>query len=321
MLSRVAENLYWFARYIERAENTARIVNVNANLLMDTPKGITPGWQPLIDITGSAQLYRDHYDDFEERSAVRFLVGDMNNPASIASSLHAAREGARTIRDIMQREAWEQLNELYLYARESLQSGIGKRGRYAYLKRIILGAQTITGILSGTMNDDAGYRFVRLGRNLERADMTSRIIDVRSANLLADEHTGVLPYENVQWMSVLKSLSAYQMYRHAMQVRVHRAAVLQFLLLETVFPRSFSHCLGQVNDALGTLPNSEAPLRVAGRLGRLVQGTDVAALSQQDLHEFIDQLQIGLAQVHEAIALTYFLQPAVQEGQTQAQSA
>lgn len=320
MLSRVAESLYWFGRYIERAENTARIVTVNANLLMDTPKGITPGWRPLVDITGSSDLYTENYPDYEERNVVKFLVGDRINPASIASSLHAAREGARTIRDIMQREAWEQLNELYYFARDSLQSGISKRGRYAYLKRIILGAQTITGILAGTMNDDAGYWFVRAGRNLERADMTTRIIDVRSANLLPSEQAGLRPYESVQWMSVLKSLSAYQMYRHSMQVRVRRAAVLQFLLVEPVFPRSFLHCVGEVNMALSLLPRNEAPMRVAGRVARLVQGVDVGKLSQNELHEFIDQLQIGLGQLHEEIARTYFLQPAGQEAE-QLQSA
>ncbi len=112
MLSRVAENLYWLGRYVERAENTGRIVNVNANLLLDLPKGIAPGWKPLIEITGSADLYRKSYDDFEERNVVRFLVGDAQNSGSIISSLSAARENARTIRDIVPREAWEQVNEL-----------------------------------------------------------------------------------------------------------------------------------------------------------------------------------------------------------------
>ncbi|MDX1529610.1 MAG: alpha-E domain-containing protein, partial [Gammaproteobacteria bacterium] len=113
MLSRVAENLYWLGRYMERAENTGRIVNVNGNLLLDLPKGIAPGWQPLIEITGSGNFYRKSYNDFEERNVVKFLVGDPQNPGSIISSLSMARENARTIRDIIPRESWELINELY----------------------------------------------------------------------------------------------------------------------------------------------------------------------------------------------------------------
>jgi uncharacterized alpha-E superfamily protein len=123
MLSRVAENIYWLARYVERAENTARIVTVNANLLLDLPKGIAPGWRPLIDITGANALFEEHYKDYGERQVVRFLLGDERYPGSILSALGAARENCRTIRDVVPREAWEQINELYLFAREELAKG------------------------------------------------------------------------------------------------------------------------------------------------------------------------------------------------------
>ena len=144
MLSRVAQNLYWLGRWVERAENTARLVSVNANLLLDLPRGIAPGWQPLVAITGGEADYRKRYDGYEERNVVRYLVGDASNPSSILSSLVSARENARTIRDIVPREAWELINELYLYGRDNLQGGLSKRGRHAYLAHVIETSQAIT---------------------------------------------------------------------------------------------------------------------------------------------------------------------------------
>lgn len=320
MLSRVAENIYWMARYIERAENTARLIGVSANLLLDLPRGTAPGWEPLIWITGSDDLFRERYGEFSERPVLKFLVGDHQNPSSILASLHAARENARTIRDIVPREAWEQINELYLRAHDQLQAGLTKRGRFEYLRHIILGSQTITGLLAGTMNHDEGYQFVRMGRNLERADMTTRIIDVRSATLLPDESSGLRPFDNIQWMSVLKSLTAYQMYRRSMQVRVRRADVLRFLFQHMEFPRSLHHTIDAVERSVTTLDHNEAPLRVLGRIKRTVLGADVGTLSQADLHAFIDDLQAALGQVHDEVARAYFL-PPLSLGMAQTQTA
>ncbi len=317
MLSRVAENIYWTARYFERAENTARIINVNANLLLDLPKGIAPGWAPLIAIMGSSDLYRERYGDCEERNVLKFLVGDAENPGSIFSSLALARENARTIRDFVPREVWEHINEIYLYARDNVQTGLAKRGRYHYLKQIILGAQTLTGMLAGTMNHDAGYEFLRIGRNLERADMTTRLVDVRSATLLP-EQAGLRPFETIQWMSVLKSLTGYQMYRRKMQVRVRRDDVLRFLFQDRDFPRAFYHCAGQVEQSLNALGRNEGPLRVVGRVKRLVLNADLATLGQSEVHQLIDQLQIGLRDLHDEIVRAYFVIPVAM---TQVQAA
>jgi uncharacterized alpha-E superfamily protein len=318
MLSRVAENLYWLGRYLERAENTARIVNVNAVLLLDLPKGIAPGWKPLIAISGSENLFDERYRDFDERSVVKFLVGDVENPSSILSSLQMARENTRTIRDIVPREAWEDINELYLQARENLQSGLSKRGRYAYLRGILRGAQTLAGMLAGTMNHDAGYEFLRIGRNLERADMTTRIIHVRSASLLPDEISGLMPFENIQWVSVLKSLTAYQMYRRTMQIKVRRAEVLRFLLQDREFPRAVYRCLSAVEEGVSRLPSNDPPLRAINRLQRSVQSIEAESLSRDQLPELVDQLQIGMGQVHDEITRTYYLteSPAQDAGVT-----
>ena len=142
---------------------------------------------------------------------------------------------------------------------------------HAYLSRIIRGAQTLAGMLDGTMSHDVGYEFLRIGRNLERADMTTRIIDVRSADLLAQADTDLRPFENIQWMSVLKSLTAYQMYRRTMQVRVRRSDALRFLLQDQAFPRAFYHCVVAAETGIAGLPRPERAARVTAHLKRQAQ--------------------------------------------------
>jgi uncharacterized alpha-E superfamily protein len=320
MLSRVAENIYWMARYVERAENTARIVTVNANLLLDLPKGIAPGWRPLVDITGANALFEEHYKDYGERNVVRFFIADERNAGSIAAALIAARENCRTIRDFVPREAWELLNEIYLFAREDLSKGMTKGGRHVYLKRVIQGTQNINGLLSGTMLHDQGYDFLHLGRFLERADMTTRIIDVRSANLLPEETTELRPFETIQWVSVLKSMTAYQAYRRSEQIRVLRGPVLRFLFQNEAFPRSVVHCIEALRTSLSKLPRNESALRVAGRLKRNLEGTEPRRLNQQQLHAFIDDLQVGIGDLHEELARTWFPPPPEAPSQSQTQN-
>lgn len=320
MLSRVAENIYWLSRYVERAENTARIVSVNANLLLDLPRGIAPGWRPLIDITGANALFEEHYKDYGERQVVRFLIGDERNAGSILSALGAARENCRTIRDFVPRESWELLNELYLHARDDLSKGLTKGGRHAYLKRLVQGVQTMTGMLSGTMLHDQGYDFLHLGRFIERADMTTRLIDVRSANLLPEETTELRPFETIQWISVLKSLTGYQAYRRSEQVRVQRDPVLRFLLQHPAFPRSVGYCLESLRKSLEKLPRNESTLRVTGRLKRTLEGVAPERLDQHRLHAFLDEFQIGIGELHGEIARTWFPPVPESEPQSHAQS-
>ncbi len=313
MLSRDAENMYWFARYLERAENTARFVAVNANLVLDLPRSYTFGWEPLIAITGTEALFREHYRDMDERSVVRFLLGDPHYGGSVISSLARARENLRTARDIVPREAWELINDLYLQARENLSSGVSRRHRYTYLSSIIDGSQRMAGLLSGTMSHDEAYEFLLLGRNLERADMTTRILDVRSEDLLAERPEELTPFDNIQWMSVLKSLTAYQMYRRHVRTRVRGVDVLRFLLQDEPFPRSVLHCLGEVERGLHHLPRCEDPLRTVTRVKRSIQQGDVIALAAAgaELHEYIDELQRQIGLCHDSIASTYFvLDPA-----------
>ena len=306
MLSRVAEHIYWMARYIERAENIARLINVNTNLILDLPKSANVGWIPIIEILGSDELFNEQYDSPEERNVLRFIISDQKNPGSIVSSLALARENARTIRDIIPRETWERINDLFMVAKSNAQSGIARKHRYDYLSKVITGAQTITGQLAGTMLHDVGYDFLRMGRNLERADMTTRIVDVRSGDLLEDEHEALTPYESIQWMSVLKSLTAYQMYRRSVQVRVSRPYVLRFILKDRNFPRAVSHTLGEVEACLANLPRNKEIKKQLGELQEFVLDADPAVLKQNELHKFIDVVQLKLIQFSESVAETYF---------------
>jgi uncharacterized alpha-E superfamily protein len=318
MLARVVENVYWLARYLERAENTARLISVNANLLLDLPSGYALGWQPLIDITGSRGQFDARQKRAEEREIVQFLVADADNPGSILSSLKLARENARTLRDILPTEGWEVLNQFYLEFIEELPAGLSRRARFNFLKRIVLSTQTIAGVLDGTMNRNDAHTFVLLGRNLERADMTSRIVDVRSAQLLPPGAPELGPFESIQWMSVLRSLSGYEMYRLSRRTRVSRADALEFALRDVEFPRACLFCLRQIELCLRALPRSAGALAALAEVGSFLCEASLAALDQSGLHRLIDHLQLHIIGVHDSIAHAYF--PAQAGAATQRQA-
>ncbi len=306
MLARVVESVYWLARYLERAENTARLVSVNTHLLLDLRAGYALGWRPLIDITASRELYDASHSRSEERDVVQFLIVDTKNPGSIASSLHMARENARTVRDILPTEAWEVLNQFFLEFGEELPTGLSRRARFNFLKRIVLNSQTLMGVVAGTMNRNDAYTFMMLGRNLERADMTSRIVDVRSAQLLSADAPELQPFDTIQWVSVLRSLSGYEMYRLSRRTRVRREDALEFVLRDPQFPRACLFCLRQIEAALSALPRSAGVLATLSSVNRFLSEAALASLDQAGLHQLIDHLQLHINAVHDAIADTYF---------------
>ena len=173
MLSRVAENLYWMARYIERAEDTARLLSVNSHLMLDLPRHLPLGWAPLIEMTGTLETFNERHSSFDERNVVHFLCADAQNGSSILSALASARENLRTTRDVVPREIWEEVNQLYLNVADHAESGVSPRRRDAFLKNVIRGCQTLTGLIEGTLSHGPARTFIKLGRQLERADMTT----------------------------------------------------------------------------------------------------------------------------------------------------
>lgn len=310
MLSRLAENLYWHGRYLERAEDLARLINVNANLHLDLPGQLTPGWEPLVRIIGNPELFDELYDDKSERNVVRYLLADERNPGSLRATLEFARENLRSARDLLPREVWEQMNALYLKGQDELPANLSKRRRHEFLREMILDCQQLAGTLLGSMSQDYAYSFILIGRYLERADMTTRILDVRANDLLPHDLEDLPPYESIQWMSVLKSLTAYQMYRRHVRLRVNGSDVLRFLLRNDEFPRSVMFCMGALEALIVDLPGEDdQALRSVTRLQRVLNETRLVKLRGQPLSDLMDQLQIETASIDEAIRQTWFLRP------------
>jgi uncharacterized alpha-E superfamily protein len=307
MLSRVAERLYWMARYIERAENTSRMVMAFNTLSLDMPKSVELSWKELVAVTGMDALFEERYQREDDRNCVKFLVADAWNPGSILSTLRSARENVRTTRDLVPTEGWEIVNELYLFARDNADQGVSKRGRHEFLSEIVQRCQTLNGLMAGCMSHDAAYDFIRLGYNVERADMATRQIDVGALRLLARESDEAAPYEGLLWTSILRSQSAFQMYRQHVKRRVNGVDVVRYLLQDTDFPRSVAHALSRCENALGRLPNNELPLRMAIEARRHALDADVPKLiADQGLHAFMDRVQLEVGELHQAIATCWF---------------
>lgn len=306
MLSRVASNLCWMGRYLERSESTARLVNVNFNLLLDLPKSIVLGWEPIVDIVSNRDEFYAKHTEATEANVIDFMVADAENLGSILSTLSSARENARTIREIIPREAFEKINELYIFVNKNKHKAMVRRSRYEFLTEVIEANQMINGILASTMMHDKGYQFLRIGRNIERADMTTRIIDVRSASLLPDTTTEQSAFESLQWMSVLKSLTGYQMYRREMRIRIKRSDVLKFLLLQQDFPRSLLHAIKEVENCVTKLSKNTVICELIHEVEQTLLDANPQVLKQDKLHEFIDDMQLGLSKVYDEIEQTYF---------------
>lgn len=307
MLSRVAENLYWMARYLERAENTARLINSTTQLLLDLPRGASFGWDVLLRVAGLDDLYGRTYGEPNEEDIMRFLIQDEENPSSIASSIHCARENTRTFREVLPREFWERVNSLYLFVRANAADAARSRSqRYAVLDGVIERRQSIVGLLMGTMSHDVAYQFIELGRNVERADMTTRIVDVNSAVLLPSD--GVVSRAVLErlWMGTLKALSAYQMYRRHVGVHIEGAGVVHFLLTDSHFPRSVVHCLSEIEGCLAALPNSTGAMKTMRTAWRRLEQMRFEGLPPVVLHDYLDQVQADLGGIHAAVAQQYF---------------
>ncbi len=314
MLSSVAERVYWLGRYLERVENTARLVNVYSSMLLDLPSGSPIGWDLLVDITGCSEGYAKLHQSVEEKQVMRFLLADGKNPASVINCANMMRENARTTREVMPAEVWEQINNLYLALKEALTRTISRRSRQQMLETVEADCQRIFGILSGGMSHNTAFAFIQLGRKIERADMSSRIVDVGSISMLPafarvgkqKQMTVLEPYENVVWMNVLRCVSGYQAYRLKTHSQVKGEDVVKFLLQDDEFPRSIGYCLNDLVHYLQKLPNNADVLQAVARVRRVTTEVNIGSLLQNGLLDFIDELQISIADIHEEINNTWF---------------
>lgn len=310
MLSRSAERLYWLARYLERTENIARLVSVHMNLLMDLPNGVEMGWLQLVRINAAEPQFYERYKVANERNVTRFLLIDNSYPGSLFSSLSAARENIRTSRDLLPDEAWEQVNEMYLFVKNHhhMDSVYNRSNRVVLLNEILKGCQRFTGLLSGYMSHNNPYRFIRLGKNIERADMTSRILDLASLLLAESRSDEMRQYETILWVNILKALNAQLMYRQRVRSSVNGDDVLNFLLLNTNLPRSVGCCLAEITLCINNLPNNDALPEQLAKLEAYVQAIDTRRTTQAQLREVLDDLQNKLGELHDRISNNWFLQ-------------
>ena len=213
MLSRVAESIYWMSRYIERADNVARFVDVTLNLILDMPFGSIQQWQPLVDTTGDTQDFARRYGTATQQRVIHFLTFDQDNPSSIRSCLRAARENARSVREIISSEMWEQVNQFYLKVNAAATDPRALGDPHQLFASVKMSSHTFAGVTDATMTHNEAWHFLRLGRHLERADKTSRILDVKYFLLLPNAADVGTTYDDIQWAAVLRSASAFEMYR------------------------------------------------------------------------------------------------------------
>ncbi len=304
-LSSTAQRSYWLGRYLERAESTARLVMVNGHLLYDLPKRLPLGWQGLVDITGNRTSFDELYGEPSEKNVTRFLINDSKNSGSLFRSLNNARENVRTLRGIIPRACVESINELYLYAKDSLSEPLSRTRRTQGLSEVQAFVQRIEGFMSANMLHDSHWSFLRMGNFIERADMTSRIIEVGCDHMF-DEAADLEPFTDIQWRSVLLSLDAAQSYNQVVQGPVNQNAVLEFLVHNTQLPRSLAYPLNSLRNSVRDLPHHDKALRLINRLRRLVANTDVSTFDISDILAFVDSFQIQLAAIHEMVSKSYF---------------
>jgi len=311
MLSRVADSLYWINRYVERAENISRFVEVSEAMALDCTPGSAEPWLPLIDASGDRELFDELFPAGGPEQVVEFLVRAEANPYSVVNCIAIARENARQIRDVITTEMWEQLNDTYWTLLDS--EGFWKQQPQERLRDIRRACQLFYGITDATLSRDLSWHFSRLGRLLERADKTTRILDVKYFLLLPspDEVGGVL--DELQWISLLRSAGAYQMFRQSQQQAIEPKAVAAFLLLDPIFPRSVRYCLERINETLRIVRGQAVPGApdelecLSGLTLARWSYTSIDELIAGGLHESIDDLQSDLNRLHDLVEQRYFI--------------
>ena len=318
MLSRVANSIYWMCRYIERAENVARFISVNLNLLLDMPSEKGKHWEPLMMITGDQELFDKKYQAYTQKEVSHFLTFDREYPNSILTCLAAARENGRSIREIISSEMWEHLNNFYLELADNRSLKMALEDPHRFFKIIQMRSHLFTGLMDSTMSHGEAWNFARIGMMIERADKTSRILDVKYFMLLPRADMVNTPIDNIQWTAVLKSASAFEMFRKEHH-QITPRKVAGFLIFDNQFPRSIRHCISKAQICLYRItgsPPGSASSTAEKRLGRLkadLEYTDIDEVLDHGMHEYLDGLQIRLNQVDEAIGTSFFnLNPLIE---------
>jgi len=326
MLSRVADSIYWMSRYVERAENVARFIDVNLQLMLDAPSGEGQQWEPLVNTTGDHGEFTKRHGKATQQNVIQFLTFDAENSNSILSCVRAARENARTIREIISSEMWLQLNKFYLMVTAAAEGDSRALANpHDFFTEVKNASHLFNGIAAATMTHGEPWHFFHMGQMLERADKTSRILDVKYFILLRSAQDVGTPFDDIQWAAVLRSASAFEMYRKR-HGRIAPRGVVEFLLLDREFPRAIHFSLLAARDSLHKISGTplgtfrHAPEKLLGQLCSDLAFTGVDEIVNAGLHEYLDGLQTRMNHVGAGIFETFFalkspktVKPATQE--------
>lgn len=310
MLSRAASNIYWMQRYRERAENTARLIDVNHILHIDLPDSETQ-WEPILETTGDLDLFKAYYGDLSKENVMYFLTFDSNNPNSILNCVTQSRENARSVREIISSETWHEINTLYLFMQSEQHNPDALVDPYPFYNRIKRQCQLFNGIVDGTWSRGKAWHFSRIGYLLERADMTSRMVDVKYYMILPSAEQVGTQFDDVQWCALLKSASALEMYRKKWH-KIKHINVVEFLILNKEFPRSVYYCLEEIKNSLEIIkqesknPRSGDPCVLLSNLISKFEALDGTGILASGLHEFLDTMQLEIININDNISNSFF---------------
>ncbi|HEX4879487.1 MAG TPA: alpha-E domain-containing protein [Limnobacter sp.] len=299
MLSRTADHLFWMARYIERAENTARMLDVNVQtaLLPQDADNAEQGWRAMLSICELQEAFTHRHGEVTAEAVIDFMVKDPGNPSSIFCCLQAARENARAVRGALTTEVWETNNITWLELRKVLQDGLLERDPSSFFEWVKFRSHLSRGVTIGTMLKDDAFRFIRLGTFLERADNTARLLDVKfhstpfsptfghfAALTSADPHA-----DYYHWAAILRSVSAFETYRKVYRDVITPDRVAELLILRDDMPRSLLASLNEVCDNLAVIRNdySADTERRAGKLRAELLYSQIDDILQMGLHAYL----------------------------------
>ncbi len=312
MLSRIADSLFWMARYMERAEDTARILDVNYHMMIeDAQQTYRLRWDPLVAITGEQERFNARYEQATPRNVFEFLAFSAENPSSITECIAQVRENARTIRDRISRELWEDINRLYHDVTRFTPEEEMAVGPHRFCTAIRFGSHSFHGVADDTLPHDEGWNFLQAGRALERAEMTARIVDVEY-HALAESPGKPEMAGNHQWMAVLKSVAAYEFYRRQYHAGIEPARVAELLVLHPLLPRSIRFNIATVQQSLRAISGSQTGAyadeaeRLTGKLLESLQYDRIEDIYARGLHMFLTDLQKACRSIGEQIARKYF---------------
>ncbi len=312
MLSRIAESLFWLARYIERAEGTARILDVNYHMLLEqSQESYHLRWEPLIIMAGEEDRFRKLYSEVNAENVFEFLAFRHDNPSSIVQCIAKARENARTIRDRISREMWEDINGLYYTVSQFVPQEEIAAGPHRFCERVKFGAHRFHGVTDSTLPHDEGWEFLRIGWSLERAEMTARLVDVQYHNLL-DGPPAADALDNHQWMAVLRSVGAYEAYHRQYHPPLEPEKVAEMLILDHQHPHSIRFNVADFQASLRAVSGSgrgsyanEAE-RLAGKLVERLSYDKIGEIFKQGLHGYLNDVVNMCGAIGDDIARTYF---------------